>query len=117
MHKPGRSNCSNPNGLAINRASEAGKLQLKLQKASQSSPIQEDIKNKTNDQLTSNSDTPTDSGELPKSKPRYVRGATEILNSKDPHPEDIFDYCLTDPEDPEETILELSRPNRSPHPE
>jgi hypothetical protein len=26
--------------------------------------------------------------------------------------EDIFDFCLTDPEDPEETILELSRPNR-----
>jgi hypothetical protein len=55
--------------------------------------MQDEIQ-KTNHQLTSNSDTPTDSGELPT--------------------EDIFDVCLTDPDDPEETILELSRPNRSP---
>jgi hypothetical protein len=78
-------------------------------KASEPPSIQEDTKNKTDNQLTTNSN----SGELPKAaKFRYVWGATEILNSKDPPQEDILDSCLTDPEDPEETILELSRPNR-----
>jgi hypothetical protein len=90
-------------------------LQPKVQKASQSSPIQEDKKIKTNDQLTSNSDPPKDSDELPKvKKQKHCWGATEILNSKDPPPEDIWDSCLTDAENPEELILELSRPNRSP---
>jgi hypothetical protein len=89
-------------------------LQPRVQKASESPPIQEDIKNKNHDQLTSNSCLPTNSHEQPKAeKTRYVRGATEILKSKDPPPEDIWDNCITDADDPEETDWELSKPSRS----
>jgi hypothetical protein len=118
MLRPGRSLYWSPNAQAISRSNEVEKLQpLKKQKASESPSIQEDKKIKTNDQLTSNSDPPKDSDELPKvEKTRYVWGATEILKSKDPPPEDIWDFCLTAADNPEEIILELSRPNRSPHP-
>jgi hypothetical protein len=71
-------------------------LQPEKQKASESPSIQEDKKNKIHDQHTSNSDIPTDSDELPSEK--------------------LWDFCLTDPENPEETALELARPNRSPPP-
>jgi hypothetical protein len=92
-------------------------LQPKVQKASESPSIQEDTKIKTNDQLTSNSDPPTDSIELPKvKKQKHCWGATEILNSKDPSPEDIWDSCLTAADNLEEIILENSRSNRSPTP-
>jgi hypothetical protein len=90
---------------------------LKKQKASRSPSSQEDKKIKNHDQHTSIPDIPTDSGELPNDQnPRYCWGAAEILKSKDPPPEDIWDSCLTDAENPEELILELSRPNRSPPP-
>jgi hypothetical protein len=60
-------------------------LQLELKKASESPPIQEDKKIKNHDQFTSNSDIAL---------------------------KNLWDVCLTDPEDSEETALELARPNR-----
>jgi hypothetical protein len=81
----------------------------------QSPSIEDEQQFKNHDQHTSVPDIPTNSNELPKAKKtRYVWGATEILNSKDQPPEDIWDFCLTDPENPEESILELSRTDRSP---
>jgi hypothetical protein len=71
-------------------------LQLRLKNASESPSIQEDKKIKTNDQSTSNSDIPTGSDELP------------LKN--------LWDVCLTDPENPEETAMELARDSRSPPP-
>jgi hypothetical protein len=92
-------------------------LRPELQKASESPSIQEDKKSKNQDQLTSNSDIPTDSDELfDFQTPQYIWGTIENLNSEDPPPEEIWDVCLTDADNPEEITLELSRPNRSPHP-
>lgn len=81
----------------------------------QSPSIEDETKIKNQVQSTSNSDIPTDSGELSNvEKARYCWGATEILNSKDPPSEDIWETCLTDADNPEEITLELTRPNRSP---
>jgi hypothetical protein len=80
----------------------------------QPSPINDKPKIKTNDQLTPNPYTATNSGELPDGEEtQYCWGATEILNSKkiscDP-PEDEY---LTAADDPDEVAIELSRSYRS----
>jgi hypothetical protein len=52
----------------------------------------------------------------PKSKipqQSYCWGASEILSMKEIAKEDIWDYCLPDPEDPEELEIEKGRPDRS----
>jgi hypothetical protein len=105
-------------GRFFNKSSHSGVAVLPRKNSPQSPSIKDETKIKNHGQLTSNSQTPTDSGELPKVKtPRYCWGSTGILNSKCQPSEEVSDVCLTDPENPEEELLELSRSDRVPPPE
>jgi hypothetical protein len=105
-------------GRFFNKSSHGGVAVLRRKNSPQSPSIKDETKNKNHEHLTSNSQTPTNSGELPKVKtPRYCWGSTRILNSKFQPSEDVSDVCLTDPENPEEELLEFSRPDRVPPPE
>jgi hypothetical protein len=50
----------------------------------------------------------------PKSKKRYCSGASQIHSGKEKDPEDIWDFCLTSPDDAEELDIEYSRDYRIP---
>jgi hypothetical protein len=74
-----------------------GGIAMLLRKNSPQSPsIKDETKIKNHDHLTSNSQTPTNSGELPKVKtPRYCWGSTGILNSKCQPSEEVSDVYGT----------------------
>jgi hypothetical protein len=110
----GRSPRTSKNGGGVFEKFANGGIAVLPRKNSPQSPsIKDETKIKNHDQLTSNSQTPTNSGELPKVKtPRYCWGSTRILNSKVRPSEDVSDFCLTDPENPEEELLEFSRSDR-----
>jgi hypothetical protein len=110
----GRSPRTSKNGGGVFEKFANGGIAMLFRKNSPQSPsIKDETKNKNHEHLTSNSQTPTNSGELPKVKtPRYCWGSTRILNSKVWPSEDVSDVCLTDPENPEEELLEFSRSDR-----